>query len=347
MADYRRALERSLLRVDTTLHQTGDRFPMFARHPDGTWTTSRRGSWTGGFWVGLLWLRAAVTAEPAHAKSAADWTESLLPRADDHTVTRAMTFWYGAALGHRLTGHPRAAEIARSGARALATAFSPSMGIIPMGTALGTGEPGLTKSFVDPLAAVVRLLPWADGGHTEIARSHLDQHIRHCVDSDGAVAAHLRWNADTDDLIADAPYGQWSRGQAWALLGLTEAATVMDDAYLPVAHTVADHWLRTRPRQPPADHIGDPGERVDTSAAAISASALLELAGTGEDGRRYRDAALATVDALLESHVNDSGALLHGSYRTEPDRTESLETIWGNFFLTLTLARLTGAIGSP
>ncbi|QUH02497.1 glucuronyl hydrolase [Saccharopolyspora erythraea] len=345
MAGYERALERSLLGVRTTLEEVGDRFPMFARHPGDTWTTSRRGSWTGGFWVGLLWLRAAVTGERAHLRTASDWTESLLPRADDSTSTRAMTFWYGAALGHLLTGDARAAEVAHIGAKALAADFRPELGIIPMGTAFGTGDAGLRESFVDPLAALVRLLPWADGAHTALARSHLDEHVRLCLNAGGAVSAHLRWDEATSQLRPEPRPGTWSRGQAWALLGLAEAATALDGAYLPFAHAVAEHWLRTRPHQPPPDRTDGPPAALDTSAAAISASALITLGRRCESGRRYRDFAMATVDALVGEHLTGTGALLHGSYRTGPDGTESVETVWGNFFLTLTLAQLTGAVG--
>ncbi len=56
-----------------------DRFPMFAR----------RGSWTGGFWVGL---RTALSGAGQDAELTATWAEQLVPRAQDDTVTRAMTF---------------------------------------------------------------------------------------------------------------------------------------------------------------------------------------------------------------------------------------------------------------
>jgi len=56
------ALRLLLDRVEQTVEPVGDRFPLFADPDTGTWTTTARGSWAGGFWAGLLALRAA--AEP-------------------------------------------------------------------------------------------------------------------------------------------------------------------------------------------------------------------------------------------------------------------------------------------
>ncbi|MFD4861899.1 hypothetical protein [Streptomyces atratus] len=57
------ALGLLLQRVHGTASAVGDRFPLYADPADGRWTTTRRGSWTGGFWAGLL--RLATAQEPA------------------------------------------------------------------------------------------------------------------------------------------------------------------------------------------------------------------------------------------------------------------------------------------
>ncbi|MEJ8641349.1 hypothetical protein WKI68_07435 [Streptomyces sp. MS1.HAVA.3] len=57
------ALADAIERVAVTGAAVGSRFPLYAEPGDGRWTTTGRGSWTGGFWAGLLWLRRG-TPEP-------------------------------------------------------------------------------------------------------------------------------------------------------------------------------------------------------------------------------------------------------------------------------------------
>ena len=54
------ALAGILERVRRTAAEVGPRFPLYADPDTGRWTTTSRGSWTGGFWAGLRWLRAVA-----------------------------------------------------------------------------------------------------------------------------------------------------------------------------------------------------------------------------------------------------------------------------------------------
>ncbi|MYV67213.1 sugar ABC transporter permease, partial [Streptomyces sp. SID2131] len=85
-------------RVTETLGQVGARFPLHADPADGHWTSTGRGSWTGGFWAGLLWLRARHTGSDTDRAQAATVTARLAPWADADTATRGLILWYGTAL---------------------------------------------------------------------------------------------------------------------------------------------------------------------------------------------------------------------------------------------------------
>jgi pimeloyl-ACP methyl ester carboxylesterase len=145
---YDAALERVLRRVDQTIDDVGDRYPVFADSPDGRWTTSRRGSWVPGFWVGMLWLRAHCTREPAAVELARRWCRRLADRLTDNTGTRAMTFWHGAALGTILFGDADAEQLAVQGAAALADSFDPTLGIIAAGDAFDPADRSGMNSHV-------------------------------------------------------------------------------------------------------------------------------------------------------------------------------------------------------
>lgn len=59
-----RAWAAVLERTGQTAAEVGPRFPLYADPETGIWKTTSRGSWTGGFWAGLLWLRARVRRSP-------------------------------------------------------------------------------------------------------------------------------------------------------------------------------------------------------------------------------------------------------------------------------------------
>ncbi|WP_203907396.1 hypothetical protein [Rhizocola hellebori] len=294
--------------------ESGARFPLYRDTQRPSWTTTARGSWAGGFWVGLLWLRAVVWGQDTHKAVAANWTQRLLPRAEDDTVTRAMTFGYGAAVPHRLCGDATAAKIATAGARAVATSFDPRWGLIPVGTAFTQDR--IPRAGVDALAGVVTLLSWA--GQTELADRHTARLAALCVDQAGKVCAEVSLAGAPSDVRA------WDRGHAWAMLGFAVAANHLGEAHLGVATKTAEWWLTHRP-------LPD-----DTSAAAIAAAALLTLPHD-----RYRSAGLALADRLA-GRIDVNGVLAGGHYAD----LNSAEVIWGTYFAGCVLAVATGSVAT-
>ncbi|MFB7942777.1 sugar ABC transporter permease, partial [Streptomyces sp. NPDC056049] len=91
------ALDLVLRRAGQTAEQVGDRFPLYAEPAGGRWTTTARGSWTGGFWAGLLWLRAGRSGSDGDRTTAATFTARLAPWAEADTATRGLILWYGTA----------------------------------------------------------------------------------------------------------------------------------------------------------------------------------------------------------------------------------------------------------
>lgn len=94
---------------------------------------------------------------------------------------------------------------------------------------------------------------------------------------------------------------------------------------------------------PPAD-AARPDGPVDTSAAAVTAVALLKLArvpGPRSAEHAYRAAEI--LQRLVDGHVT-GGRLLDGCYDAEKAIAVRHELVWGDFFLALGLAELTGLI---
>jgi unsaturated chondroitin disaccharide hydrolase len=92
------ALDHMMIRIDDTAVQGKNGFPDYADPETGRWILSPDGSWTGGFWNGMLWLAYATTREQKYLDWAERWTDLLRPRVRSENIFRSFLFYYGAAL---------------------------------------------------------------------------------------------------------------------------------------------------------------------------------------------------------------------------------------------------------
>ncbi|MFF0503214.1 hypothetical protein ACFYUH_06395 [Streptomyces fimicarius] len=382
-ADRENALHGLLVRtraLHTESTESGDRYPLYADR--GRWTWSRRGSWTPGFWSGLLDLAARTGVLPAGTAEAA--AARLAPRLVDDTVTRAMTFWYGARTADTL----RTAAAAR-----LLDSRMVSTRLVPVGSAWGAGEHGRAALEVDCWAPMVRLFCRTGSGALPEGRDTAAALARHALSSalterpDGRIAVFGRLRADRSGaLLPDAPPTHGDRASAWALLGLTEAAAHLPPAgetgrlarhCAEAALRMSTQWpdpattgtdtttgtgTRARTTTSPQPGPGPSAPPTDTSADAIVTVARLKLAALGHPG--CLDAADGTLARLVRHHVTPAtgpstperptgGAAFTGTrYRIRPGpgpesgraRTASVESVWGTFFLAHALAVRLGVL---
>ncbi|MFD6880666.1 MULTISPECIES: sugar ABC transporter permease [unclassified Streptomyces] len=381
------ALHRVMERAAVTAAAVGDRFPLHAEPADGTWTTTRNGSWTGGFWAGLLWLRARSTGAAADRRAASAWTARLAPRVEADTATRGLILWYGTAAAE---DDPEAAALRARAARACLSAFDPGLGIVPWGDAFG-GPRLLARA--DGVPGMVPLLASAGPAGAAAASAHLHRHLDLCLGPEGCEAddaldggpvrgaagtgsgggaAHApdphappgrprppAWRfegAVTGWRPCAEPAPGWSRGDAWLLLAVADALLLPDVAgHRPArleaaAGRLAAPALRHGPLVPPA-RTGHPDDPLDTSAAAITAVALLKLAlSPGPRAARYARRAEEILGRLVREHVTGpgggrpAGMLLDGCYDAGRALAVRHELIWGDFFLALGLAARNGLV---
>ncbi|MEU3095337.1 sugar ABC transporter permease [Streptomyces sp. NPDC006967] len=314
------ALEAVLGRVAVTRSEVGDRFPLFADPGSGRWTTTGRGSWTGGFWAGLLWLRARYTQDGADREAAVRITGRLTAWVDADTATRGLIFWYGTALADT----DEAAALRVRAARACRDAYDAGLGLVPWGAAFG-GPRLLAR--VDGVPGMVPLLASVD---PQAAGAHLRSHFELCL-RESSLCWCWRYERPVGWVPCEDPPSGWSRGRAWLLLAVADAAHRLgtDDLTEAISHLAAEHTV-------PSADAAHPDGPLDTSAAAITAVALLKL------GRR--DQAVALLDELVHTHVTHDGRLLNGCYDLAARTATRHELVWGDFFLTYGLAALTGLV---
>jgi unsaturated chondroitin disaccharide hydrolase len=363
------AINRIRYRVEVTLADGRPGFPHYAESKFGTWTRSPAGDWTGGFWVGELWLLARVTGEAHLLDAAHDWSRRLEDRVEDDTIFRGFLFWYGSALGSLLLDDSEAANRAVSAGRALDRSFNRAAGLMPLGnSAEEASDVGPEATNIDGVPGATPLLAWAgartrDDGLRIDAQRHAHQHAALCVRDDGSVCQSAIFDPATGHLVRRYTHkgfsdqSTWARAQTWAMLGFAQAARWTDyEIFLPIARTVADWYVDHLPPDGvtywdfDAPQVRSTG--LDTSAASIGAASLLKLAAldpTRSEG--YLHTAVRSLTSLTTAHLTPigdgilpPGMLLHGCYNHRIDLAVDHELIWGDYFLLEALLAVTGRL---
>ena len=157
----------------------------------------------------------------------------------------------------------------------------------------------------------------ADGLMTLAHNAEIDCSMRY-YNADGSVEKKQTHQGKNDD-------SSWSRGQGWAVYGYTLCyRETKDSIFLNQAVNVADMIMK---RNTPADLVPywdfDAPVKDDTprdaSAAAVIASAFLELSGYAPDGQKYFDYAerilksLSSDAYLAEKGKNGHFILMHST----------------------------------
>jgi unsaturated chondroitin disaccharide hydrolase len=354
-AERNRAINDLVGRVLQTRVECGQRYPLFAAPAGGAWTTSHRGSWCAGTWIGLLRLAAARSGDAAAARSALDRARGLGHWVTTDAVARAMVLHCAtdpADAPDAVACDPAVTRLREDGARALTAAFCPALGAIPDGTALGRGELGARTCTVDATSSVIGLLSGSRQvpGAPDVARRHATT-LLGAVAPEGKVHSEYRLPAEGTGLEPVGRAGAWARGQAWALLGSVEAVRAWGTPWLAPARAIAAYWA-TLP-VPPPDIASEPGP-VDTAAVAIAADALRLLAAADiEHSAEHQAAAQSLCAQLVRAHLTGSapgllprvprGVLTRACYRTGPRGREQLECVWGGYHLLRALCGSDGA----
>ena len=257
--------------------------------------------WCSGFFPGSLWYLYEKTGEAFWKEAATQYTDRLLEPlrhdANNHDVGFRTYCSAGNAL--RLTKDPKYAAFLHDTAAALRTRYDDRMGLIcswnnPKGKAGGFFAPQYIV-IIDNMMNL-ELLEWdaKNGGDPKshaISVSQADLTDRHHFRPDGSAYHVLNYNRVTRKVHGiyagqgACVEGTWSRGHSWAVYGFAMMyRETKDPKYLARAMKCADYWMN-EPNLP-ADGVAYwdfkapdiPNEQRDASAAAVTASALLELA---------------------------------------------------------------------
>ncbi len=347
------ALELMIYRMDAIAADCTNGFPLYSPGSTDQWLVSPGGSWVGGFWAGCWWLRAKVTESGSDRHKASAICQRLDNKISADSINRSMIFWYGAALGDIWFSDEHARKLVKEAVAALAASYDPEIRCIPVGTDMGGGKEGNRHITIDTFAPLIQLFSRSESSqHEYISRWHADTLLAACrTDKDAfhTAACYEQGNFRPTDQA-----GEWSRGQAWALLGLSRAAAQWGEPYLSYARSACEYWRDSRSELLPPNRLCHPSGLCDPSASVIASLATLSLADLIADGEQWRTYAHQQITAIIRSQYFSGfqengdkaaqGIFWGGCYKTNQGKDELVESAWGSFFLMSTLSILVDAI---
>jgi hypothetical protein len=352
--------ERAGQQYDHMLSMVGTdpKLPRTAR-ADGSVVTVSPEDWTSGFFPGNLWFLHEYDQSPKWREKALAYTrrlEVIRHFKGNHDGGFMLGCSYGNAL--RLAPSDEFRAVLRDAAAALGTRYIPELGMIRS----WDHKPYQCPVIIDNMMNL-ELLTWAasNGGDPklrEIAVSHADKTLANHFRADGSAYHVLDYDPRTGWIRgihgcqgADVRT-PWARGQSWALYGFTMMFRETGKReYLALAERLAkvlmEHPNMPADRIPNWDYGTKPGDAVprDASAAAVMASALLELSQLADDGSRYRDYAVKQLLTLssepyLALPKTNGGFILTSSTGHLPANSEiNVPLVYADYYFLEALLR--------
>jgi len=350
---YEHALGFARRQLRALIDRDPDFYPMYTvqgkwRHGGEAWT-----NWCEGFLPGMLWIVAAREPDDAAGRwwrdQAIRYTQPLELRQFDRDVhDLGFLFMSTYYRWRNLTKDPKLQDVLIEAGRTMGMRFREK------------GE--YLHSFVSEDSLFIDIMMnvgivFYAAIETRDARL-MDIALRHClttrrvlVRGDGSTAHEGIFDLETGALLRQSTHqgvsgdSCWSRGLAWALYGFGTAyrctrdprllATAEDCAGFYIDHTAADGV-------PPWDYDApsDSKALVDTSAAAIAASGLLQLAHLVADrirGRFYETVARRILSTLCRRYLAEDdaeweGILKGGVYHVAKNLGVNESVMWGEYF---------------
>lgn len=318
--------------------------------------------WCGGFWPGILWYDYEATGDEQIKAEAEKFTSSLKflseTPAFDHDLGFLVFCSYGN--GYRLTQNPEYKQVILNTADTLATLFNPRVGTIlswPRNVEMFGGHNTIMDNLIN-----LEMLFWAakNGGNpylSDIAIAHADKTMKHQFRPDYTSYHVAVYDTLTGDFIRGCTHQgyadntMWARGQAWGIYGYTTVyRETKDIRYLDFVQKITDVYLKNLSEDyVPYWDFNDPSipnAPRDASAAAIVASALLELCDylPVEKATEYKDAAVRMLTSLssdkYQSGKSKPSFLLHSTGHWPAKSEIDASIIYADYYYIEALLRL-------
>jgi unsaturated chondroitin disaccharide hydrolase len=375
---YTAALQFAERQVRSLIETHPDFFPMYTvqgkwKHGGEKWT-----HWTDGFLGGMMWQFHLRSGDAWWRNQAEHYSKLLEDRQHDRSVhdlgfifLSTYLTWYelesdrreDAAVNWPVHG-PTAQhlhDVLIQAGRTLAMRFKEK------GQYLRSFVSD-DSLFIDIMMNVPIIFYAAnETGDRELARvaaNHCRTTRDRIVRADGSTAHEGIFDLQTGAFLRETTHqglagnSAWARGLAWSLYGYSKCfALTGEREWLEVAERNARYWIDHLPADgvPYWDFHADLnqpppwGAQKESSAGAIAASGLLDLARLTTDAARrseYEQCALKMLDAMVQPGYLASetpgweGILKHGVYHTKKNLGVDESVMWGEYFFVEALTKV-------
>jgi unsaturated chondroitin disaccharide hydrolase len=357
------ALDFAAHQVRGTVERYPDFYPMYTRrgkwrHDGEAWT-----HWCDGFFPGMMWLIHRRTGDGWFRQQAERYSRPLESRKLDRDV-HDLGFIFMSSYHHwyRLTREPALRDVLIQAGKTMGLRFK--------------RQGRYLSSFVAPESTFIDIMmnvgiifyaarETQDADLRQAAMEHCLTTRRYLVRGDGSTAHEGLFDPNTGEFLRESTHqgvrgdSAWSRGLTWSLYGFGTAYRYSRDRrFLETAELNADFYIDATPAHgvPPFDYdaSGDKRSQPDSSAAAIAASGLLDLAAftpSRAKSRLYRDTALTILDTLTgeeflaRSTPGWEGVLKRGVYHINRGLGVDESVMWGEYFFVEALLKALDLLG--
>lgn len=352
-----RAFEFAAQQLRHLLETYPDYFPLYTqngkwKHSGEAWT-----NWCEGFLGGQLWLLYERTREDYWRAKAEHYSRLIEHRQTDHNVhDLGFLFWSTYKRWYDLTGDPAIQRVVIQAGQTLGWRFKERGQYLCSFVADDS-------VFIDIMMNVGIIFYAAQQTNdAELYRKALQHCLttrKYLVRGDGSTAHEGIFDLETGEFLRQTTHqgfrgdSSWARGLTWALYGFgTAYAFTRDARLLQTAEACANFYIERTPAHgvPPNDwDEPHPALPYESSAAAIAASGLLNLAqltGDAARARLYRDYALNILDTLTEPEFLASetpgweGILKRGCYHQRKGLGVDESVMWGEYFFLEALSKV-------
>lgn len=263
--------------------------------------------WTSGFFPGSLWLLYDLTGDGYFKTRAMEYTHNLY-NARNCRGTHDLGFMIYCSYGnqYRFLKDTLTASVIVDASDNLISRVDPAIGLIRSWDFGWWNYPVIIDNMMN-----LEMLFWAskytgDTKYADAAIRHADLTMKNHFREDCSSYHVVSYNDDgtvqwRGTFQGQADTSSWARGQAWGLYGYTMCYRETGfDRYLEHARHIAEYIMENNPGYIPYwdyDAPDIPYAPRDASAAAVAASAFLELSSLTGD-RQYFDYAVNILKVL-------------------------------------------------
>ncbi|RIX59498.1 glucuronyl hydrolase [Paenibacillus nanensis] len=364
---WAQAIEDALRVVSRNIGRFGDRFPRTSTQGDRIYQLTDGSDWTEGFWTGMLWLSYEYSGDPLYRTAAISTLSNFRRRLEsrlklDH---HDIGFLYSlSAKAHWIVERDEASrQLAHQAADVLMERWRETPGLLQAWGPKDDPENG-GRIIIDCLMNLP-LLHWAyqETGRERYrlaAERQTALSRRFLVRGDDSTYHTFYFDLTTGDSIRGGTHqgsrdgSTWTRGQAWGIYGFALAYRYMrQPELLDTTKRLARYFADRLPEDAVVywdfDVPQTPETKRDSSAAAIAAAGMLELASLlpeGDADRKWLRKTAKTIAASLaaaystKDEQDAQGLLNRGSYAVRLGISPDDYVIWGDYFYLETLMRL-------